>query len=241
MSASFQLDPREILGVQADASLSQIRDAYREQSRRYHPDLGGQEWAFRLVSRSYEILSAARVASRASEEILRNSPEAAANPFRPVDTRSRPDESDGLRQGRRDHAFAPERRVVVELVYLRFNLEDTLGLLAESPEDRNLSCNLSITWPAAALADRASAIPGASKILDAIAAAFQVVRAETQATSTDQRVADGRFQGWLGFSTAARADAGFRRLHTELNSRGLGVEQWIRDVVIPRDWRRDPS
>ena len=53
---SFSLDPRTILGVGSEASLDEIRDAYRAKSKKHHPDLGGDEWAFRMVARAYEVL-----------------------------------------------------------------------------------------------------------------------------------------------------------------------------------------
>jgi hypothetical protein len=53
---SFSLDPRTVLGVGPDASLDEIRDAYHAKSKKHHPDLGGDEWAFRMVSRAYEVL-----------------------------------------------------------------------------------------------------------------------------------------------------------------------------------------
>jgi DnaJ domain len=53
---SFSLDPRTVLGVGSDASLDEIRDAYRAKSKKHHPDVGGDEWAFRMVTRAYEVL-----------------------------------------------------------------------------------------------------------------------------------------------------------------------------------------
>ena len=53
---SFSLDPRTVLGVGPDASLDEIRDAYRAKSKKHHPDVGGDEWAFRMVTRAYEVL-----------------------------------------------------------------------------------------------------------------------------------------------------------------------------------------
>ena len=55
---SFSLDPRTILGIGPNASLDEIRDAYRLKSKKHHPDLGGDEWAFRMVARAYEVLKA---------------------------------------------------------------------------------------------------------------------------------------------------------------------------------------
>jgi hypothetical protein len=53
---SFSLNPRTVLGVGPDASPDEIRDAYRAKSRKHHPDLGGDEWAFRMVVRAYEVV-----------------------------------------------------------------------------------------------------------------------------------------------------------------------------------------
>ena len=38
------------------ASLDEIHEAYRSKSKKHHPDLGGDEWAFRMVTRAYEVL-----------------------------------------------------------------------------------------------------------------------------------------------------------------------------------------
>jgi DnaJ domain len=53
---SFSLDPRTVLGVGPGASLEEIREAYRTKSKKHHPDVGGDEWAFRMVTRAYEVL-----------------------------------------------------------------------------------------------------------------------------------------------------------------------------------------
>ncbi|MHB1561492.1 MAG: J domain-containing protein, partial [Isosphaeraceae bacterium] len=53
---SFSLDPRTVLGVGLEATLEEIHDAYRAKSKKHHPDLGGDEWAFRMVARAYEVL-----------------------------------------------------------------------------------------------------------------------------------------------------------------------------------------
>jgi curved DNA-binding protein CbpA len=54
---SFSLDPRTVLGVSPTASLDEIHEAYRAKSKKHHPDLGGDEWAFRMVARAYEVLT----------------------------------------------------------------------------------------------------------------------------------------------------------------------------------------
>ena len=54
----FSLDPRTVLGVGPRASLDEIREAYHLKSKKHHPDAGGDEWAFRMVARAYEVLKA---------------------------------------------------------------------------------------------------------------------------------------------------------------------------------------
>ncbi|MFO0950450.1 MAG: J domain-containing protein [Isosphaeraceae bacterium] len=70
MSESFTLtiNPADILGVPADATLEQIREAYRNKAKRYHPDAGGEEWAFRILVQSYEMMSVARVTRATTRE-----------------------------------------------------------------------------------------------------------------------------------------------------------------------------
>jgi hypothetical protein len=53
---AFLLDPRTILGVGPDATLEEIHEAYRAKSKKHHPDCGGDEWAFRMLARAYEVL-----------------------------------------------------------------------------------------------------------------------------------------------------------------------------------------
>lgn len=60
---SFSLDPRMVLGVGPEASLEEIHDAYRAKSKKHHPDCGGDEWAFRMVTRAYEVLKTTATAT----------------------------------------------------------------------------------------------------------------------------------------------------------------------------------
>ncbi len=55
---AFSLDPRTVLGVGPSASPDEIREAYHAKSKKHHPDVGGDEWAFRVVARAYEVLKA---------------------------------------------------------------------------------------------------------------------------------------------------------------------------------------
>ncbi|GEM_PF-3543978 len=40
--------------------MKEIQRAFRAKSKKHHPDLGGDEWAFRMVVRAYEILKTTR-------------------------------------------------------------------------------------------------------------------------------------------------------------------------------------
>ncbi len=51
-------DPYEVLGVSRDASLDEIKKAYRKLAHKYHPDKGGgDEEKFKEVNEAYQILS----------------------------------------------------------------------------------------------------------------------------------------------------------------------------------------
>ena len=51
-------DYYDVLGVSPDAGAEEIRRAYRQLARRYHPDISGEEraTAFLEASRAYEVL-----------------------------------------------------------------------------------------------------------------------------------------------------------------------------------------
>src|SRR3954451_9748119 len=64
MYYAFEIDAADVLGVLPGASLQQIHDAYRARVKKHHPDVGGDDWAFRAVARAYELLSHARLRAR---------------------------------------------------------------------------------------------------------------------------------------------------------------------------------
>jgi curved DNA-binding protein len=47
----------EVLGVGQDASLSEIKKAFKKLARKHHPDAGGDEARFKDISEAYEVLS----------------------------------------------------------------------------------------------------------------------------------------------------------------------------------------
>jgi hypothetical protein len=243
---SFQIDPCEILGIAATASLREIREAYRTKTKKYHPDMGGDEWAFRVLTRSYEIVSLARVAGRASEEHIRTNPGftgdgngARTSPGSEEGTAHRPPaaEPGRARRGVRDQVAGPAKLVEVEMLLIRFETESPLGLLAESAEDRSLSCSLNIGWPIPDLPGDATRFPGAERTLAALAQIFESMTTKTRAVSASCTIDEGRFNGWLSYTTAARAEEAFQFFRKSLADHGLGVEQWVREMAIPRTWR----
>lgn len=53
---SGQIDPYKILGVSAEATLDEVRRAYRRAATKYHPDAGGDAWAFQQVQQAFDML-----------------------------------------------------------------------------------------------------------------------------------------------------------------------------------------
>jgi hypothetical protein len=88
---AFSLDPRTVLGLGPDASPDEIQAAYHAKSKKHHPDVGGDEWAFRMVVRAYEVLkvTATPHSSQAWEHPKEDS-SAPPQTQRPAWTRSEP-------------------------------------------------------------------------------------------------------------------------------------------------------
>ncbi len=295
MTHTFQFDPNSILGVPSGASLREIRDAYHQKSLKHHPDKGGDEWAFRMVVRAYEILTTARVVNRAgvnpppsssSRPAARpessQSPRASwtdrfragANPTEATTSNARSSSSatappfsngshppfgesvkgsggatssereatnlSGWGGAPRPHltqALAELARIVaVELLILRFELECSLDLFARSPEDRNLSCTLHITWPLEELVERNEPIADASKLLSAIDGAFKNKAVRKHALTKRSHAEGGRFVGWLTYPTAVMASEALEAFREALAVAGMTVEKQVREMALPRQW-----
>ncbi len=242
MTHSFLFDPSSILGVATGASLSEIRDAYRQKSLKHHPDKGGDEWAFRLVAQAYEILCTARVVHRTTDDFVRSRPTPQAHPADHPPRAANPyDPSADLKNwggALRSHAEdSPEdaaKIVDAELLILRFELECSLDLFARKPEARNLSCSVHIAWPVPALTEQASTLPDAARTLKKIGLAFQSKGVRKHALKEQSATDHGRFEGWLTYSTAVLASEALDAFRDALQKDGLVVEKQVREMAIPR-------
>jgi hypothetical protein len=214
MLEGLSLDPYTVLGVSRGVSAEQVREAYRRKSMKYHPDHGGDDWAFRIVARAYEIL-------------IRDAAEAIRLPAAESDTGR-------IRPGVHDKAVDPERIVNVEILWMRYDVADYMTMLGPSTVDRNLSGSMTITWPDPSLADRAEALPQADRILGALNAAFDEARARPDVRGGHSHIDARRFEAWLGYANGHAAWLAFKNLHVGLKARGLGVKQWTRDMTVPR-------
>jgi hypothetical protein len=254
---SIQIDPHVVLGIAPGASLHEIREAYRRKAKQHHPDVGGEEWAFRILSQSYEVLSTARVvqATQAEFRVRPSSPTSAAEAAR-AETAPPRGESRGagasagatssartkpstekVRPGVRDAAHDPTKVVDIEKLWVRFEVDHLWLLQDGGREDRFLSCCLNISWPDPELANQAGTIPDGVETLAKLREVFDDVHIHTPANNSRCKVEDHKFQGWLSYPNTQLAWNAFQKLHEGLNARGLSVKQWTRDLIIPRDWR----
>jgi len=226
-SISLQISPHAVLGVANDASLQQIRDAYHTKAKKYHPDAGGEDWAFRILVQAYEILSRARVLRAAHSETKERPPPRAPAAWT----------HEKVRPGVQDVAVDPARVVAIESLWIRYQ-DEYVWLHQDAPaEERFLSCSLNLAWPDPALSAFPCSDEDARRILDALGAAFTAIREKTDAGSSDSKVEHHQFAGWLSYPDIRRATDAFKLLQDDLHARGLGIKQWTRDLIIPRDWR----
>jgi len=229
---SFELDPHKVLGVTSHATLAEIRDSYKQKAKKYHPDAGGEDWAFRILVQAYEMLSSARVA-RAS----RDEPAAASEqPARPRPERR----SESVHSGIHDQNTPASRILAVELLCVRYLWDeaDYLWITQRVPdEERFLSCNLNMSWPDPPGADRDAAPGDRAAIITTLNEIFDNMIITTRVETSRSRTQDDRFGGWLAYSNFDRAWKAVNSLHELLRSRGLGIRQWSRDLFIPRGWR----
>ncbi len=231
MLYSFQLEPEEILGVARGASLEEIRTAFREKAKKYHPDAQGDPWAFRIIQRAHELLVTARVASRVSEEsVVRPATSDPRMVIRPPD----PGEEQ-VRTGVRDDVDNPAHLVDVDLMLLRFAMEDPVEFFLLAPEDRNLSCNLSLIWPSRRVSPSYDGPPQPAPYLKTLHQVFASLTKKSRPLGSRDHAEDGRFMGWLSYPTAAKTSEAFQNLRLLLREKGFGVDQRTRELLVPRE------
>ncbi len=263
---AFSLDPRTILGVGAGATLEEIHEAYRAKSKKHHPDRGGDEWAFRMVARAYEVLktttemasSSGRVSPAASAPWAT----AATNGAGPwadrrawaaagtssttttataAETESDPAEPEAP-VGAEDTPIDPSRlrSVDVELIWTRFEKDGPARILAESDaDDATLSVCMVLSWPEAEAVDQASGSPGTAETLRALIDLFEELREKRSVVMARSRIEDGRFVGWLSYPDVLTAQDAILIVRENFRTRGLTIKLQTRDERIPFDWHSE--
>ena len=245
----FQFHPRTILGVGPDASADQIRDAFREKSKKHHPDLGGDEWAFRMVVRAYEVLKSTSNGLDGGDVDVDMPARAAPGgwnwPGTPVDP---------FAQGR--SSFVPEstgttteaeapsqtippaefRAVGVELIWIRFEMPEKAGSEAPEGVDRaTLSVCMVVSWPVKSLVSRTAEFAGAGETLRQVIEGFERLD-QGAALAVRSRIEDGQFVGWVSYPDVVAAQSAFFGFRDILTNGGLSVRLQTRDEMIPQNW-----
>lgn len=251
MIHSFPFDPAEILGVGPDATLHDIRLAYREKVKHHHPDAHGDAWAFRLVNQAYEILTRNRVAHQIAREEHRASTSASARDS--ASSRPQPDpghaqprtttpppssdpDAEQVRTGVHDTVHDPTQLVDVDLLLLRFAVDDPMEFFTLPADQRNLSCSLNLNWPSRRSGAEVNAPANPAPYLAALKDAFTQFVQRTHPSGERSRQDGGTFMGWASFPTATAAAEAFQHLKRILNGHRLGVDQKTRELVLPREF-----
>lgn len=223
MNHHFSLDPRTVLGVGPDASADEIHRAFLAKSKTYHPDHGGDEWAFKMVLRAYEILKVTR--NLGTPPAARRQPAKAKGP------------APGAPPGAAAAPLDEFRTIDAELVWIRYEgspSRQTAG--AGQSGAMTLSVCLVVSWPLAALVRRSVELPDAGEILRVVIQAFDHLRSGSGAIDSRSRIEDGQFVGWLSYPSVLHAESGLNALREELSLHELGVSLRTRDEQVPVDW-----
>jgi hypothetical protein len=145
-----------------------------------------------------------------------------------------------VHSGIHDSGVSQSRVLAVELLCVRYLWDeaDYLWLTERAPDDeRFLSCNLNMSWPDPAAAERVAESPDGGTTIAALNEIFDKMILTTRVQSSRCRSCEDRFGGWLAYSNFDRAWKAVNTVHELLRARGLGIRQWSRDLFIPRGWR----
>ena len=146
-----------------------------------------------------------------------------------------------MQPGLFDKDVDPAKVVAVEHLCVRYLWDDASYLwLGQSvpDEERFLSCSLNLNWPDGVRAANGGVFDQ-RPIVAALGEIFDATIIGTRAINSRSRFDDGRFAGWLSYSSFDRSWKSLQGLHQALRSRGLGMRQWSRDLFIPRAWQYD--
>ncbi|WP_152050420.1 J domain-containing protein [Tautonia marina] len=240
MLEGLPIDPHTVLGIPPDADSEAIHEAFRRKSKKHHPDVGGDEWAFRIVVRAYELLT-----QRTPEVVSPPSPYDFDDPDLDHDPHAAPSrdwaaESERVRPGVRDKDFPPARMVLVEVLWFRMEIADIYALL-DRTEASSFSGSLHLTWPDPDTQLEQPLDPvELHAVLRELTDAFDHLRSRPNVLNASSRVDLGRFEAWLSYASGRDAWNAFTTLRPSLNSRGLGVRQLTRELTIPREPGESP-
>jgi hypothetical protein len=253
MTHHFPFDPREVLGVSAESTPDQVHDAFREKSRKHHPDLGGDEWAFRMVMRAYEVLKATTEGVPVPAERPTTEPPPWLRPTASSffsqgrfpfgaggATATATEQAEADAQATTEDPPEPPRaeppgifqQVEVELIWIRFG---TSGAAPQHAEGTTLSVCMVVSWPLRSLVTRAAEYANLGETLRHVIDAFDDVRG-ARPLSARSRIEDGQFVGWLSFPDVLTAQAAFLGLRDGLRGHDLTVHLQTRDEIIPESW-----
>jgi hypothetical protein len=113
---------------------------------------------------------------------------------------------------------------------LRYAVTDPVQLLLGTSRDRTLSCNLNVAWPGKARPDAHD-----DALVAILSKVFAPLPKKTRAIGSQANAEEGRFVGWLSYATEDQVKDGLQALHKALLAAGLGMDQWTREMILPRD------
>lgn len=255
MDQRLELDPYEVLGLRPGADATAVRQAYRKKAFDYHPDQGGDEWAFRVVCWAYEQLGSgstpparvrlfriAEVEGMLKEEEKESAtvPVGAAEPAGSA-VKDWTSEAERVRLGVQDKDVAPERIVQVEVVWMRYETGDVFDLLKRrrGTSESNLGGTLHLLWPEPEHAEIARSMPDTPKVLAELRGLYEWLRTQPEVLGARVQEERGKIEAWLEYSGGSAAWKAFNLLRPALKEVGLGVRQWTRDLRIPKE--QNPS